>query len=516
MGWALDGNTALDVGRGFLEYNSTLFLRVGGGGGLYRRVGAGVWNRVQLAVGPIWGRGTACEWNGLLWEVGTDDKVYWSNNGIAWNMDLDIGVTWGTTSPTYGLGADPDGTYLYLVHVDGVNFYFARRNVAGVWQNNFIPARAIFMGMNNTQGIIVYDSYVFHSSGSYGLERWDGAAWVEDSLTAVTLGAFPVHDGTIFTVAPEGVNDIAVWRWTGSDWEQEMIASSGGNQTSYLSIGADNVLYIGTSTADALIYERDDDSETWSLLDQTNVVAGGSTCATYFGSTWYFCERSAGGDGIYMHTRTFNIHPAPIGGGVAGNGLPPQMMDCDGDGDYLYLCVYDNAANNPMLIRVPLPLTATSVGFAFFDPGAGSAINVKCCTASHELAIAGNFGANDQVEVSEDAGMTWADIDPGTWGAETAQPLLVDPDTVDGVKVALQTARAIVETTDGGATWVTRNAAVGYGPDAMARLDVDSDELVVGDAHAARKVEYSPNRGVTLQDITGGAAIGNVVALEVA
>jgi photosystem II stability/assembly factor-like uncharacterized protein len=153
------------------------------------------------------------------------------------------------------------------------------------------------------------------------------------------------------------------------------------------------------------------------------------------------------------------------------------------------------------------------MGMGLFNPGAGSAINVRCSAVGQKLAISGRLsaGGNDSVRTSEDGGATFTDIAPA-W-ADTAQPLLVDPDGVDEVYVALDAAQDLDETEDGGTTWTQRNAAVGYSPGAMAKLS-DGDELVVGN-DAANRIDYSPNRGQTLTNITG-AFVGAVAALEVA
>jgi hypothetical protein len=78
--------------------------------------------------------------------------------------------------------------------------------------------------------------------------------------------------------------------------------------------------------------------------------------------------------------------------------------------------------------------------------------------------------------------------------------------------VALSALQDIVETVDGGTTWVMNNAAVGFSPGAMAKL-VNGDEMIIGD-DGANVILYSPNRGVTTAVVTGAFA-GNVAALEI-
>jgi len=197
---------------------------------------------------------------------------------------------------------------------------------------------------------------------------------------------------------------------------------------------------------------------------------------------------------------------------VVGGGLYPQAIDCDGDGDSLYISLYDTTTGQPVLVSVNLPLDgATSVGNITFNPGAGSAINVKCIDIGDNLVISGDFGANEQVETSDDGGMTWTDIDPGTWGAALAQPLVVDPLTLDEVMIAL-TPQSIIETLDGGTTWTVYNAAVGYSPGAMTKL-VNGNEMIIGD-DGANRIDYSPNRGVSTANVTGVFG-GNVAAVEI-
>jgi len=87
----------------------------------------------------------------------------------------------------------------------------------------------------------------------------------------------------------------------------------------------------------------------------------------------------------------------------------------------------------------------------------------------------------------------------------------VDPLTLDEVMIAL-TPQSIIETVDGGTTWVTNNAAVGFSPGAMVKL-VNGDELLIGD-DAANVILYSPNRGVTTAVVTG-AFVGNPCALAI-
>jgi len=183
-------------------------------------------------------------------------------------------------------------------------------------------------------------------------------------------------------------------------------------------------------------------------------------------------------------------------------------MDCDADGDALYLAIYD-INGFPVLIEVDLPLTATSIGNLRYNPGAGDAINVKCSVIGQQLAISGFFRANEQVEISQDAGLTWSPVDPN-WGNERAQPLEVGPGALDDLMICLDNLQDLYDTEDMGVAWTQEQANIGYSPGSMRRK---RDEVILGD-DAANSIEYSPNKGQQLTDITGVFA-GNVAALDV-
>jgi len=244
-----------------------------------------------------------------------------------------------------------------------------------------------------------------------------------------------------------------------------------------------------------------------------NLIAYQATVAPGLGTRGGVCVDAAGdmyfGTLVGGNIRFFAFVPdhdlTPV-----GTGLYPEALDCDADGDSLYVAVY-NAAGQPVLIKVMLPLTATSPGSAMFDPTDGDAINVKCSNVGGRLAISGNFAAagNEQVETSVDGALTWVDIDRDAWGAESAQPLLVG-DNIEQIMVALQTAQDITETANAGATpWIVNNPAVAYSPIAAAKLP-QGDEMILSGSGIG--VDYSPNRGTELHD-TGGPT--DAVALEV-
>lgn len=503
--WALEHNPGL-AGPVYqlVNFNGDVF------GWTYSGAGAGVWRRTP----PNWtltiGAGNSSR--GAVY----DDKMWWGTNpagglagrvisrsddGIAWTLDLDLGA--GAFTHWSAMGCSD--AYLYAAEVGMLGVAgtsFRRRDNLGTWTAN-PPA---FAGEpSHSQDIIRFEGVIYWSAGTdirYSVA--DGAWADEPTLDGYSDVFFTEHVGHLWAVGTPG----RIWRKVSGGWTEELdISGTGYGFGGAISVGGDGRLYVAAENgANSRVYMRVGGG--WILHSSFVGARFKSAIADDSGNLFagtHDCR-------FYVYTSDFAVTPI-------GLGLYPQAMDVDGDGNAIYVGLY-NAAAQPILVKVAAPLVNNAMGNAVFNPLAGDAINVKCGGVGGELAISGSFAGgagNEQVEVSEDGGATWTDIDRDAWGVERAQPLLVDPDdAANVVMVALATAQDITETLDGGGTaWTVNNAAVGYAPAAMAKL-AEGDELVVGNAHAARKVEYSPNRGVELADITGGAAIGNVVALEVA
>lgn len=373
---------------------------------------------------------------------------------------------------------------------------FYRRDRAGNWTQ--YPPDPGWAG--TSEDLVTWGDKTYWSH-SNRVHTYDGTTWdVDSALDWEGNVRFTVHDGVLYAAGGQ----VEVWRrarW--GFWIREENVGAPWS-TDAISIGDDGALWLGADDGggNARVYVRQ--GSHWTLHSTAAGVEFHSACA-YEGAL--YAGADVGGNAqFWAYAPDFAIAPG---------GLPPQAMDVDGDGGALYVCAY-NAAAQPILVKVGLPLVNHAVGAAVFGPAAGgSAINVQCTNLGGELAISGRLsaGGNDSVQVSDDGAASWSDVAPA-WG-DSAQPLVVSPDSIDEILVCLAGAQDIVWTTDGGGTWTVMNPAVGYAPDAMVRMR-ETDELVIGDAHAARKVEYSPNLGVEIQDITGGAAIGDVVALQVA
>jgi len=493
--WALDFNTGLGAGvtSRFVNFAGNFFAFVvnTNAAGVWRRVGAGNWVRT-IGPGNNLGRGEV--WNGRMWWIqwdGANYSVYRSIDGINWVLDTTPAIGGNMWEAIGGFSS-----YLQIARrtVGTVEFY--RRNTTGTW--TAYPPATTLTNLFPT-GVMAFSGKV-HLSTPDGSFTWDGSSWTQDSPSLAAC-YFMVHSlgsiGNYYLWATPGNKTYR--RSAHGNWMLDAGNPYGGSLG--FSVDEDGMLYATNSTT-SQVYARV--GSFWHSQGGFVAFTTFAGCRDANGDLFAGCV-VGGSTCFYIYTPDFNIAPG---------GLSPQAMDVDGDGDALYIGVY-NAAAQPVLVKVALPLVNNAIGNAVFNPLAGTAINVKCGDVGGELAIAGSFAAapgNEQVEVSEDGGGTWTDIDRDAWGVEVAEPLLVDPDdAANRVMVALAGAQDIVETTDGGATaWVINNAAVGYSPGAMAKLE---DELIIGD-DAANRIDYSPNRGVTLQNITGAFG-GNPCAIEV-
>lgn len=503
MTWAADGTTVwgTDYLKLFAEMGGDIYVLAydaDGASGWHKRTAPAIWTQCTQVAPAFIGEGYGDFWNSLIWDVNVNDQIWRSPNGTVWTMDKDINADYGTTVFTQGTIGGQGTGHLMVAHwnAGASQMEFAHRSTGGIWTNNVATAFPGLSGPSSLSIVRHHSGYIFwycfDTNFSGVTRRWDGSSWSTDpQLGHHTVYRFLYHNGLLFAATDNGV-----YRWRGAayGWYQE----TGVAPADSISVGSDGELYFATG-AQAKIYQRRAGGN-WVRVSTYPGDAGG--VGTEHAGTLYLGDDD---DSLYIYALGW--------GAAASAGLYSQAMDVDGDGNQLYIGLIDIGTTFPILVAVGLPLTVAATGARVFNPGAGDAINVKAIDIGDNLVVAGNFGNNEQVETSDDGGGTWTDIDRDAWGAETAQPLIVAPLTIDEVMVALATAQDITETFDAGATaWVVNNAALGFTPSAMAKL-VNGNEMIVGN-DAANQIFYSPNRGTTLVDITG--AFGGIpCALEI-
>lgn len=187
------------------------------------------------------------------------------------------------------------------------------------------------------------------------------------------------------------------------------------------------------------------------------------------------------------------------------------------DGEYIYLAL--ESGGNPVIVRCSRDdLSTFTLAYA---PGSGSAANVAQVPGNADrMLFYGNFGSGVQVVSHVVSTGAETNISPTGLTTKVVNGLCVNPSDPNEIIVTVNTDFDLLQTTDGGATWETQNAAVGFDPAALAVLWQDEAEYHI--VYLAGEIggfyppalRYSPNGGNTLQDITG-PTLGGLALQEV-
>lgn len=514
--WALDHNTGLAglVYRSAV-FNGNIFMFCYGdgaqGGGVWIRDGIGPWTRT------ISGQGRGCYWDGLLWWAGDDAnaEIYFSVDGINWSIDYapaPAGFTHWSALKGYG-------DYLYAAFSDGADTHFYRRDKFANW----VATPDSYAEADHAFDIIGFGSKVYWTAqgAPYASYVWDGSAWAADTTLGSYGGYFTVYNPVERCLGDDALgheNDlllVAAFKYVyrmlavGGGWILEFTEPNGLNLGG-ISVGADGIPWIVADDAwYSYIYGR-----LGSFWVHHSTIDGILCKGVNLAPDGIMYMGRATSCRFYVYTAEFGVDP------FGTSGLYPQALDVDGDGDALYVCVY-NASNQPLLIKVPTQPPTLAMGCAILNPASGSAVNVKCANVGGALVASGYYFNNSACRSSVDGGLTFHDVDDN-WGAGIAQPVLISDTLIERwagiwvvaeIVVSLEVGGVdrIEETVDGGATWTQRQADITYSPVAFTRLP-EGDDLILAD-DGANRIDYSPNRGETLADITGAFA-GNVAALD--
>lgn len=177
-----------------------------------------------------------------------------------------------------------------------------------------------------------------------------------------------------------------------------------------------------------------------------------------------------------------------------------KPADIDADGTFIYIAALDDSGF-PVLLKLSTAINADAT--TVFEPLAGDDIGVQCGRFNADIVwVAGAFDDTNTVEKSEDAGTLFAIKDDGTFGDVKA--FIVGPGSDDRVLIADDNVN-IEETLDSGTIWTNINTATGFNVNAIARLDINVEEVIFGnDASASDNIDYSVNSGVDMEDFTTG------------
>lgn len=508
MAWTNDSGPG--DARQFFIFGGKLYCwagRVDANLGLYERTGDATWTYRNPGGDLSYMR----MWDNKIWGA-TSTVLYYTSNGTDWTADYTV----TDLDPAYTIGSlNAYGGYLYIVCEKLIGgriqeAHFQRRSSAGAWATDVHQAY-IVGGVDwiASVDIIRFGTYTYWSMQTTAgrlVKRTSGAnPWVnEPAISGLQRTHFFPSGGVLYAVSD---TQDQIWRFVAA-WALDFTATSLVS-TARPSEGVDGDVWIGDdlgATGQLYVQSGGAWAASRDALADADIGGGGLKWSS---DTWYI----GGDDDIFRDGPTYTMSPNGAG---AGESNPPQAMDVDGDGDLLYLGIYDGVPN-PIVVRANLPLAENHVGTRIFNPGAGDAVNVKCTEYTGErVVVSGYFGNNEQTELSVDGGATLSGIDPGTWAANRAQPIAIDPNDDDHVLLALDGLDDLVETEDVSA-WTTLDAALPYDVSAMGILDVDPNEIVIARTDAgAQLIQHSPNNGATWTNITGALDItAGIAAVEV-
>ena len=189
------------------------------------------------------------------------------------------------------------------------------------------------------------------------------------------------------------------------------------------------------------------------------------------------------------------------------------------DGENIFVALED-AAGLPVILTAARSDLATWV--EAYAPGAGTAANVAGVPSdSDKMIFYGNFGSGIQVVSHVISTSVETNISPTGLTTKVVNTLCVDPSEPLTIQITVDTDQDFLATYDGGTTWLTLNAAVGFDVTAQLALwagSYDYDRSFLGGAVAgAAALRYTPNEGASLSNTTGAALAGasvGVIGLE--
>lgn len=190
------------------------------------------------------------------------------------------------------------------------------------------------------------------------------------------------------------------------------------------------------------------------------------------------------------------------------------------DGEYIFLALEEPVSGNQVVVKAAR--ADLSAWFNAYAPAGGSAGNVAATGDPDVIMFFGNFGSGIQVVKHTISTVTNDNISPTGLTTKVANCLAVNPSNVDEVAITVDTDQVVKYTPDGGTNWGDWAITLGFDPTALYTLWSGQYEahrfFVAGNTGAAVELLYSPNEGVTSDDLASVAlaAVANVVGIEVA
>ncbi len=191
-----------------------------------------------------------------------------------------------------------------------------------------------------------------------------------------------------------------------------------------------------------------------------------------------------------------------------------------GNGNYIYMALEDVTTGDQFIVEA----AADDLTFweAIYTPEAGSAGNVIPMAANPDKVIFyGNFGTDVTLLIWDSANRTLTDISPSSLGAKVVNTCQTNPANEDEIIITVDTDQDLLYSDDGGSTWTTWDATLGF--DATALAGIWSSQyaphryMVAGDAGADLDLLYSGNQGNQSKNLeaAGLAAQVDICSVEV-
>lgn len=199
-----------------------------------------------------------------------------------------------------------------------------------------------------------------------------------------------------------------------------------------------------------------------------------------------------------------------------------SILETSQDGAFVFLALEDDATGFQVIFKITRPTSTTPTTVAVYEPGAGTAGNIAPTGDPDRMIFHGNFDTDVGVIDHAIAAGTNTDITMPSIGAELIQPLQVDPSNVDHIVAINRNDQDALETTDGGFTWSTLNAALGVTVDAMDLIFFGAyfpfGGFIGGNDGADENLSYTPNEFANLRDDASAAlkAVGSIVSIDIA
>jgi len=199
-----------------------------------------------------------------------------------------------------------------------------------------------------------------------------------------------------------------------------------------------------------------------------------------------------------------------------------SKLEASQNGVFIYVALEDDATGNQLIFKIIRPTSTTPTTVTAYDPGDGSAGNVASTGDPNRMIFHGNFGTDIGVVDHVIVAGTNTDISPTSIGAELIQPLEVDPSDVSHIVAINRNDQDALETEDGGANWVTLNAALGVTVDAMGLVFLGAyfpfGGFIGGNDGVDENLSYSPNEFSSLRDDASAAlkAVSGIVSVDIA